>query len=117
MILFSYENSLESPFRKILNNVLKHEEENFECPILSNACPFLHKQFIKRIVLGQHEQKEFMDEMMETVILDLDLNQPLEIKKPPFIGNKFNNILSSMTGIFLIINMIFVMNYSFGIGK
>ena len=58
-----YSNSLESPFRKILNNVLKHEEDDFECPILSNNCPFLHKQLIKGIVLGQDEPKEFMDEM------------------------------------------------------
>ena len=67
-----------------------------------------------------------MDEMMETVILDLDLNKPLEIKKPHsydhFIQNSFegtmlNNILSFMTGIFLTLNMIFVMNYTFGIGR
>ena len=130
MISFSYANSLESPFRKILNNIMKHEEEDFECPILSNTCPFLQKQLLKKIVLGQQEPKEFMDEIMETVILDLDLNKPQEIKKPSFVkyslysliqnsleGIMLNNIISFMTGIFLILDMIFVMNCTFGIGN
>ena len=77
-MLFVYHYSLETPFRKILNNALKHEDENYECPILSTDCPFNKKQFIKRIKLGQQETKEFMDEMMETVISDL--NKPLNSK-------------------------------------
>ena len=70
---FTY--SLESPFRKILNNALKHEQKVYECPILSTDCPFKNKQFIKRIKLGQEEPKEFMDEMMQDVLSDL--NKPL----------------------------------------
>ena len=69
-LFFAY--SLESPFRKILNTALKHEEEDYECPILPNACPFNNKHFIQKIELGQHKSKEFMDEMMETVISDLN---------------------------------------------
>ena len=72
-INFSY--SLENPFRKILNTALKHEAKDYECPILSNACPFNHKQFIQKIEFGQQKSKEFMDEMMETVISDL--NKPM----------------------------------------
>ena len=73
---FYFTCSLESPFKKILNTALKHEEKDYECPILSNACPFKNKQFIQKIELGQQKSKEFMDEMMETVISDL--NKPLE---------------------------------------
>ena len=62
---------LESPFRKILKDALQHEENNYDCPILSNACPFNSKQFIQKIEFGQQQPKEFMDEMMETVISDL----------------------------------------------
>ena len=75
MALF-YTCSLESPFRSILNDALKHEEKDYECPILSTNCPFSNKEFIKRIKVGQQEPKEFMDEMMETVISDL--NKPSE---------------------------------------
>ena len=110
--------SLESPFRKILHNALKDEEEDYDCPILSNNCPFSNKQFIKRIKLGQKEPKEFMDEMMDTVISDL--KQPLENKNHEFYVITFNqlyNLLSCITGIFIVINMIFVINYALGIGE
>ena len=116
--------SLESPFRKILDSALKHEKEEYECPVLSNDCPFGNKQFIKRIKLGQKEPKEFMDEMMDTVISDL--REPLENKKYDFQVNFTSylpstnvpyNLLSFITGIFIVINMIFVINYAFGIGK
>ena len=70
--------SLESPFRTILNNALKHEEKDYECPILSNTCPFNNKQFIQKIEFGKQKSKEFMDEMMETVISDL--KSPLKIQ-------------------------------------
>ena len=65
-----------------------------------------------------------MDEMMDTVISDL--REPLENKKYDFQVNFTSylpssnvpyNILSSITGIFIVINMIFVINYAFGIGK
>ena len=59
-------------------DALHHEESDYECPILSNACPFSNKHFIKKIELGQQKQKEFMDEMMETVISDL--KKPLKIE-------------------------------------
>ena len=72
---FIYTFSIENPFRKILNNALKHDEKDYECPILSTECPFSNKQFIKRIKLGQEEPKEFMDEMMQDVLSDL--NKPL----------------------------------------
>ena len=75
-LFFAY--SLESPFRKILNTALKHKEKDYKCPILSSACPFNNKQFIQKIELGQQKSKEFMDEMMETVISDL--NKPLNSK-------------------------------------
>ena len=68
--------SLESPFKKILNTALKHEEKGYECTILSNACPFKNKQFIQKIELGQQKSKEFMDEIMETVVSEL--NKPLK---------------------------------------
>ena len=68
--------SLESPFRKILNTAQKHEEKDYECTILSNTCPFNNKQFIQKIELGQQKPKEFMDEIMETVVSDL--NKPLK---------------------------------------
>ena len=61
-----------------MNNAVKHEEVDYKCPILSTNCPFNNKQFIKRIKLGQQKPKEFMDEMMETVISDL--NKPLNSK-------------------------------------
>ena len=54
---------------------LQHEEKDYECPILSKACPFNNKQFIHKIELGQQMPKEFMDEIMETVVSDL--NKPL----------------------------------------
>ena len=57
---------------------MKHEEKKFECPMASNACPFNNKQLLHKIELGQMEPKEFMDEMMETVISDL--NKPLNSK-------------------------------------
>ena len=57
---------------------MKHEEKNYECPILSNDCPFNNKQFIQRIELGKQEPKEFVDEMLETVISDL--NQPFKVE-------------------------------------
>ena len=85
---------------------------------------------MKRIELGQQEPKEFMDEMMESVIFDLDLNKPLDIENPNFLLNSYysfiqntlgkssvNNMLSCITGIFIILNMVFVMNYAFGIGN
>ena len=68
--------SLESPFRNILNNALRHEEKGYECSILSKKCPFNNKQLIKRIKFGEKEPKHFIDEIMETVISDL--NKPLE---------------------------------------
>ena len=76
--IFSITLSLESPFKKILNNALKHEENGYKCPILSNACPFNNKQFIQKIELGEQKPKEFMDEIMETVISDL--KKPLKSK-------------------------------------
>ena len=57
---------------------MRHEEKDYECPILSKACPFNNKQFIKKIELGQQKPKEFMDEIMETVISDL--KKPLKSK-------------------------------------
>ena len=75
MNIFSFTYSLESPFKKILNTALKHEEKDYECPILSDDCPFNNKQFIQKIELGQQKPKEFMDEIMETVISDL--NKPI----------------------------------------
>ena len=75
--MFSNFYSLEIPFRTILNNALKHKEKDYECPILSNACPFNNKQFLQKIELGQQKPKEFMDKIMETVISDLsDLKKP-----------------------------------------
>ena len=50
---------------------MKHEEKDYECPILSKTCPFNNKQFIQKIELGQQMPKEFMDEIMETVVSDL----------------------------------------------
>ena len=76
LLLFINPYSLEPPFRKILNNALKHEDKDYQCPILSTDCPFSNKQFIKRIKLGKQEHKEFMDEMMESVISDL--SKPLD---------------------------------------
>ena len=73
MLSFLY--SLESPFRKILNTALRHEDKYYECPVLSKACPFNNKQFVQKIELGEQKPKEFMDEMMETVISDL--NKPI----------------------------------------
>ena len=68
--------SLDSPFKKILNTAVKHKEKGYECTILSNACPFKNKQFIQKIELGQQKSKEFMDEIMETVVSEL--NKPLK---------------------------------------
>ena len=62
-----------------MNTALKHEEKDYECTILSKACPFNNKKFIQKIELGQQKPKEFMDEIMETVILDL--NKPLKSNK------------------------------------
>ena len=76
--MFSNFCSLEIPFRTILNNALKHKKKDYECPILSNACPFNNKQFIQKIQLGRQKPKEFMDEMMETVISDLKGPQRIE---------------------------------------
>ena len=39
---------------------------------------FNNKQFIRRIELGKQEPKEFVDEMLETVISDL--NQPFKVE-------------------------------------
>ena len=78
LLLFINPYSLEPPFRKILNNALKHEENGYKCPILSNACPFNNKKFIEKIELGNQKPKEFMDEILETVISDL--NKPFNIK-------------------------------------
>ena len=61
---------------------MKHEEKDYECPILSKTCPFNNKQFIQKIELGQQMPKEFMDEIMETVVSDLNKpksNNPLSI--------------------------------------
>ena len=71
-----------------------------------------------------------MDEMMETVILDLDLNMPHGNEKPSFLkysyypfiqktfgGNTCNNILSCITGILIIINILSVVNFVLGIGN
>ena len=76
--IFSFTYSLESPFKKILSAALKHEEKNYECPILSKACPFNNKQFIQKIELGQQKPKEFTDEIMETIVSDM--NKPLNSK-------------------------------------
>ena len=96
-ITFFFIYSLESPFRKILNTAQKHEEKDYDCTILSNTCPFNNKQFIQKIELGQQKPKEFMDEIMETVVSDL--NKPL----------KSNHFKISSTGlcisILLIINL------------
>ena len=69
--MFSFTYSLESPFRKMLNTALKHEQKDYQCPILSKACPFNNQQFVQKIELGQQLPKEFMDEIMETVVSDL----------------------------------------------
>ena len=45
----------------------------------SNSCPFNNKQLLLKIELGQMKPKEFMDEMMETVISDLSM--PLKNKQ------------------------------------
>ena len=65
---------------------MKHKENDYKCPILSANCPFNNKQFIKKIKFGQQKHKEFMDEMMETVISDL--------KKPMETGPSLRNIIS-----------------------
>ena len=132
--------SLESPFKKILNTALKHEEKGYECSILSNACPFKNKQFIQKIELGQQKSKEFMDEIMETVVSDLD--QPL-ISKNCFYSCSFRFIIyinyivftflgyrsfekavsfgsfgcNIIAGSLVILTMLFALNFIFGIGK
>ena len=70
-LFYIFISRLETPFRKILENAIQHEEKAFECPILLNACPFYNKKFIQKIELGQQKPKEFMDVMMDTVISDL----------------------------------------------
>ena len=92
-----FTHSLEIPFRKILNNAVKHDQKDYECPILSNACPFKSKQFVQRIELGQQAPKEFVDMMLETVISDLN--------KPSIIENSFESKKY--------INQILMLQYSF----
>ena len=72
LIIYYFIFSLESPFRKILNTALKHKEKDYVCPILSKACPFNNKQFIEKIELGQQIPKEFVDEIMEIVVSDMN---------------------------------------------
>ena len=65
--------SLGSPFKNILENAMQHENEKYECLVYSKACPFEKKIFMQRIKLGEDASKEFMDEMMDTVISDINL--------------------------------------------
>ena len=69
---------------------LKHGEKNYECPILSSVCPFNNKPFIQKIQLGQQKPKEFMDEIMETVISDL--KKPLKSKVYHYVFKKLDMI-------------------------
>ena len=93
--IFSFTYSLQSPFKKILNAALKHEEKNYECPILSKACPFNNKQFIQKIELGQQKPKEFMDEIMATVIIDL--NKPLGLKSINLLNIQFSTFFDKLS--------------------
>ena len=77
---------------KILNAALKHEEKDYECPILSKACPFNNKQFVQKIELGQQKPKEFTDEIMETVVSDM--NKPLK-SNDMFLSIQYELFLNS----------------------
>ena len=133
-ILFSLICSLESPFRQILNAALKHEEKNYECSILSKDCPFNNKKFVQKIELGEHIPKEFMDEIMETVISDL--NKPLQrnnsrnIKKEfikyekgfiKYSGNMKNMFIkywcNTITALLIALSVSLALNFVFGFGK
>ena len=97
---------------------LQHEEKDYECPILSKACPFINKQFIQKIELGQQKPKEFMDEIMETVISDL--NKPLKSNSLLRIEKTLSHELlgcTFITGFLTIFSIIFALNFFFGIGK
>ena len=97
---------------------LQHEEKDYECPILSNSCPFNNKQFIQKIELGQQKPKEFMDEIMETVISDL--NKPLKSNSLLRIEKTLSNELlgcTFFTGFLTVFSIIFALNFFFGIGK
>ena len=63
---------------------------------MPNACPFNNIQFLQKIELGQQKSREFMDEIMATVISDLD--KPLAS----------NNILSILTYVLSSVIILFI---------
>ena len=83
---------------------MKHEEKKFECPMASYACPFNNKQLLHKIELGQMEPKEFMDEMMETVLSDLSMpsknKQSKKCQKSPLTHPR---LITCMFSVFLVV--------------
>ena len=57
----------------MLNCVTNHGDENFTCPILTAECPFHRKKFVQKITFGEHAPRECLDEMMETLIFNLNI--------------------------------------------
>ena len=117
-----------------MNSILKHKDKGHICPILLQECPFNEKTFVQSIQLGRQQiEREFLDEIMDTVISDMNMPQmqtriqttkswkdtvmPLtqtKIKESTKLCNYGCLFLSSFM---LIANFIFAINLSFGIGK
>ena len=57
----------------MLNCVTNHEDENYTCPILSSDCPFHRKKFIQKITFGEHTSRGALDEMMESLIFNINI--------------------------------------------
>ena len=131
--------SLGSPFKNILENAMQHENQKYECPVYSQACPFEKKIFMQRIKLGEDASKEFMDEMMDTVISDINLptsfiidqrSKSKKMWKPKygleliyiqitFAGKliNWNFGISILTKISILMSLAISVNFAFGLGS
>ena len=89
------------------------------CPILLKECPFNEQKFVQRIQLGrsldQQAKREFLDDLVETVISDMSPPKPITITSVLTAAWIYGwLIISAFT---VIANSLFVINMIFGIGK
>ena len=107
--------SLDKPFRSLLNGILKHKEKGHICPILLKECPFNELTFVQKIQLGRQQiEREFLDEILDTVISDMNTPQTLTRIQAT---KSWNYACLFLSVLILIVNFIFALNFSLGLGK